>query len=348
MIIYVAVILALLLAGGRPRIRGLHEDYLSKETTDAVRGVFILLIFAAHFNSYVDLTVAPLDIAYRKVWTAMGQAVVTCFLFYSGYGVALSAQSKGDAYVRAMPRKRILPTLLIFDCSVILYLILQLFRGRRYGLGELIAAFLAWGSLGNSNWYIFSILGCYLITWIVLRGRKLDRVTVARITVCTMAFILALFCAGQDSWWYNTLLCYPLGMWYFLYRDRINRFMSKGTHYWPTLALTVLAFLVSHKFWDPPSGWTYVLTMLLFTLCVVFLTMKFQPRNPILIYCGKHLQGLYLLHRIPFIIIGDYYPYTSGAGIYLYFAMGVAGAFLLEALFSRAMIFLRDSTPADG
>lgn len=346
MIIYVVVIFFLLQAGGRPRIRGLYEDYLSKDSTDAVRGIFILLIFAAHFNSYVDLTAAPLDLAYRKVWIAMGQTVVTCFLFYSGYGVALSAQKRGDAYVRAMPRKRILPTLLIFDCSVILYLLLQILRGRTYGFWDLISALLAWGGFGNSNWYIFSILGCYLITWVVLRGRKLDQVTVSRITICTVVFMLALFCAGREPWWYNTLLCYPLGMWYFLYRDQIDRFMSKGAHYWPTLALTALAFLVSHKFWNPSSGLMYMLTMLLFALCVVFLTMKFQLRNPVLIYCGKHLQGLYLLHRLPFIIIGDYFPYKSGPGIYLYFAMGVAGAFLLEALFSRAMAFLRNSTPA--
>lgn len=346
MILYVVAIALLALQGMKLRLRSFNEDYLTKESTDAVRGIFILLIFAAHFNGYVDLTIAPLDIAYRKLWLAMGQTVVTCFLFYSGYGVALSAKKKGDAYVRAMPRKRILPTLLIFDCSVILYLLLQLFRGRSYDLRALILALLAWGGFGNSNWYIFSILGCYLITWLVLRGRELDQVTAARVTIGIVVFILALFCAGRDPWWYNTLLCYPLGMWYFLYRDKIDRVMSRNTVYWPVLALTAVAFVIAHKFWNPISGPVHMLTMLLFTLCVVFLTMKVQLHSPILIYCGRHLQGLYLLHRLPFILIGDYVPYRSGNGIYLYFALGVAGAFLLDALFSRAMTFLRGSTPA--
>lgn len=346
MILYVVAIALLALQGVKLRLRSFNEDYLTKDSTDAVRGIFILLIFAAHFNGYVDLTAAPLDIAYRKVWLAMGQTVVTCFLFYSGYGVALSAKKKGDAYVRAMPRKRILPTLLIFDCSVILYLLLQLSRGRSYGLWDLILALLAWGGFGNSNWYIFSILGCYLITWIVLRGRELDKVTVARVTVAVVVFILALFCAGRDSWWYNTLLCYPMGMWYFLYRDKIDRFMAKGICYWPTLILTGIAFLAAHKFWNPQSGPVCMLTMLLFTLCVVFATMKVQLRSPILIYCGKHLQGLYLLHRIPFIMLGDILPWRTGPGIYLYFALGVAGTFLLEFVFTGAMNFLRGSVPA--
>lgn len=341
MILYVGLIALLSLQGMKLRFRSFNEDYISKDSTDAVRGIFILLIFAAHFNGYVDLTITPLDIAYRKVWLAMGQTVVTCFLFYSGYGVALSAKKKGDAYVRAMPRNRILPTLLIFDCSVILYLLLQLSRGRAYSLKDFVLALLAWESFGNSNWYIFAILGCYLITWTILRGRELDRVTVARITACTVVFILALVCAGRDPWWYNTLLCYPLGMWYFLYQGKIDHFMSQSIVYWPVLALTAVAFVVAHKFWNPSSGPVYMLTMLLFALCVVFLTMKIQLHSSILIYCGRHLQGLYLIHRIPFIILGDIFPWKSGPSIYVYFTLGLVGTFLLESAFFKVITFLQ-------
>lgn len=345
MILYVVAIALLALQGLRPRMRGLNEDYLSKDSTDAVRGIFILLIFASHFALYVDPFTAFLDVLYRKVRVALGQAVVTCFLFYSGYGVALSVKRKGDGYTRAMPRKRILPTLLISDCAVILYLILQLWRGNTYSLKHLALACIGWVGVGNSCWYIFAILGLYLITWIVLRGRELDAVTVGRISVATLAFMLFILCAGQPSYCYDTLLCYPMGMWFFLYKDRIDAFLSKGSRYWPVALLTVAAFLLAHKMWER-SLFFYVLTMLLFTLCVVLFTMKIQLRSPVLMYCGRHLQGLYLLHRIPFIILGDISPWRNGPEIYLYFALGVAGAFLLDAVFSRVMAFLRGSTPA--
>lgn len=345
MIFYVAAIALLALQGVRLRIRSLNEDYLSKEGTDAVRGIFILLIFASHFVQYVDPYTALLDILYQRVRVALGQAVVTCFLFYSGYGVALSAKRKGDRYTREIPRRRVLPTLLITDCAVILYLILQLWRGNTYSLKYLALACIGWNSVGNSCWYIFAILGLYLITWIVLRGRELDAVTVGRISVATLAFTLFLLCAGRPSYCYDTLLCYPLGMWFFLYKDRIDAFLAKGSRYWPVAILTVAAFVLVHKVWNR-SLFFYVLTMLLFALCVVLFTMKVQLRSPVLIYCGRHLQGLFLLHRIPFIFLGDYLPWKSGPGIYLYFALGVAMTFLLEAVFSRAMTFLRSSTPA--
>lgn len=341
MVLYVVAIA--LLAQQGMKLKSFNENYLSKDGTDAVRGIFILLIFASHFIQYVDSPTALPDILYQNLRIALGQAVVTCFLFYSGYGVALSAKRKGDCYTRSMPRRRILPTLLVYDCSLLLYLILQLWRGRTISLEKLFFAAIAWNGIGNSDWYIFAILGLYLVTWLVLRGRELDSVTVGRISVATLAFMLALLCAGKGAYWYNTLLCYPLGMWFFLYKDRIDAFMSKPSRYWPVAILTVAAFVLAHKAWNR-SLFFYVLTMLLFTLCVVLFTMKVQLRSPALMYCGRHLQGLYLLQRIPFIFLGDYLPWKSGPGVYLYFALGVAMTFLLEAVFSRAMTFLQNST----
>lgn len=346
MILYVVLIALLALQGMKLHLRSFNEDYLSRDDTDAVRGIFILLIFASHFCGYVDPFTAPLDLLYSKLQGALGQAVVTCFLFYSGYGVAFSIQRKGDSYVRSMPRKRILPTLLVYDCSVMLYLILQLWRGRTISLKQFLLALAAWQGIGNSAWYIFAIVGCYIITWLVLRGRELNAVSVSRVCIATLAFLLLILCADRSlAYRYDTLLCYPMGMWFCLYKDRIDRFLSKGSRYWLTAAGVGVAFVLAHKLWNR-SLFFYILTMLLFTLCVVLFTMKVQLRSPVLIYCGRHLQGLYLLQRIPFMLLGDHLPWKNGPGIYLYFALGVALTFLLDVLFSRAMTFLRSSTPA--
>lgn len=344
MIFYVAAIALLALQGMKLRLRSFNEDYLSKDSTDAVRGIFILLIFASHFAFFVDPFTAPLDSIYWRLRTALDQSVVTCFLFYSGYGVALSARKKGTAYIRSMPRKRILSTLLIYDCSQLLFLLVQLWRGKSYGTVDFLLSLIAWKSFGNDNWYIFVILGLYVITWLVLRDRELNAVTVARVSLGALAFLLFLCCAGQGVWWYNTLLCYPLGMWFFLYKDKVDRFMSNAAYYWPTLLLMVFAYCSVHTVWRRSMA-LYVLAMLLFALCVVLFTMKVHLRSPILIYCGKHLQGLFLLHRLPYIVLSDYFPH-NGPGIYLYFALSVAITFVLDALFSRAMTFLRNSTPA--
>lgn len=343
MILYILAIALLALQGMKLRLRSFNEDYLSKDSTDAVRGLFILLIFASHFSYYVEPYTAPLDTLYWQVRVFLGQGVVTCFFFFSGYAIGWSAQTKGAGYVRAMPRKRILPTLLVYDCSQIIFLLAQIYRGKSYGAKDFLLSLLAWKSFGNDNWYIFVILGLYSITWLVLRGKELNRVTVARVSVCALAFLLFLRCAGPGTWWYNTLLCYPMGMWFFLYKDKIDEFLSKEGCYWAMAIAVGAAFLLLHKVWDRAMLF-YILTMLLFALCVVLLTMKVHLRSPVLIYCGRHLQGLFLLHRIPFVLLNDYFPHR-GLGIYLYFALSVAIAFLLDAIFSKAMSFLWTGAP---
>lgn len=40
-----------------------------------------------------------------------GQLIVVMFLFYSGYGVMESVRSKGTAYIKSIPFKRVLSTL---------------------------------------------------------------------------------------------------------------------------------------------------------------------------------------------------------------------------------------------
>lgn len=334
MILYVGMIFALLLAGGRPRIRGLHEGYLSKESTDAVRGVFILLIFASHFAQHVDRYTLPMDLAYWRLRIALGQAVVTCFFLYSGYGVALSADKKGQDYVRTMPARRILPTLLVYDCSMLLCAITLLGEGERFTLGYFVRSLIAWERIGNDNWYIFVITALYTITWLVLRKRPVRREAVMAITTCCVGLMLALICAGRS--WYNTLLCYPLGMWYYLYKEKIDVFLGRRSlNYFAAAACAAALYIGFHKLWEV-NLLCYVITMMLFALCVVLFTMKFEIKNPVLIYCGQHLQGLFLLHRIPMIVLQKYFDTGSESPArYLYFALCVALTFLLEAVFSR-------------
>ena len=341
MIIYVVVVFFLLLAGGRPRIRGLHENYLSKENTDAVRGIFILLIFLSHFVQYLDPLTQPWDVPYGRLRAALGQAVVTLFFYYSGYGVALSADKKGENYVRHMPTRRILPTLLTYDCSALLYLILQMCRGINITFGQFVQTMLAWKGVGNSTWYIFVILALYTITWLVLCKRPMSKSAAMAITTCCVTLVLAFMSMGMGQLFYDTLLCYPLGVWHYVYKEKIDTFLSKrGINYIAVAGCAAVLFAVFHKVWKV-NILCYMMTMLLFAICVVLFTMKFEIKNPILIYCGKHLAGLYLLQRIPMILLQDFFDTGSESPQrYLYLVLSLALTLLLDAVFTRWIRFM--------
>ena len=123
MIIYILIIAGLILHHASFRMSGISQYYISKDGTDAVRGIFILLIMASHFTQYITAYPLPADVFYMRLRTFLGQFVVCMFLFYSGYGVTLSFAEKGDVYRKQFPRKRILRTLLIFDLAVAFYYI---------------------------------------------------------------------------------------------------------------------------------------------------------------------------------------------------------------------------------
>ena len=155
---------------------GLNAAYLSPDRTTSIKGIFVLLVFLSHANNYLlsmpAYTADVLNQPYVNFQSHLGQGVVVMFLFYSGYGVMESIKKKGALYVHAIPKRRILKTLLHFDIAVLLYLFLDLALGtlaRRSPLTVLLA-FTGWTSLGNSNWYIFAVLMLYLFTFVAFFG----------------------------------------------------------------------------------------------------------------------------------------------------------------------------------
>lgn len=68
------------------------EDYLSKEQTGAVRGIFTCIIFFSHLKQYITFEMS-IDVLYGSILGYIGQLMVVIFFFYSGYGIAQSVQS---------------------------------------------------------------------------------------------------------------------------------------------------------------------------------------------------------------------------------------------------------------
>ena len=169
MIVLLVLLASLCCWGAKPCLKKEElSDYLSLEYSQAVKGFFILLVFFSHYNSYVSYTLDS-DLIYLRVVNSFGQAMVTMFLFYSGFGVMESIRKKGIDYVRKLPRDRILRTWFNFAAAVLLFTGLALVRRIPFTLGQFLLSLTGWESMGNSNWYIFIILCLYLITFAVFR-----------------------------------------------------------------------------------------------------------------------------------------------------------------------------------
>ena len=99
-------------------------DYISKEKTIAVEGVFVVLVFIRHFFRY-DFPVGQYDGFAQTLDSSSTQLIVTLFLFYSGFGVMESIRRKGyKLYTKTLPSKAI-KLLLRFDVAIILFMLVN-------------------------------------------------------------------------------------------------------------------------------------------------------------------------------------------------------------------------------
>lgn len=307
MLLFYVAILILLLFGLKYKQNGIHMDYIQRRQTDTIKGLFILMVFVGHCiveirNSGYGF-ISTIDRLGTRVHSEFGQLIVVMFLFYSGFGVMESIKTKGKEYIKQFPKHRLLTTLLNFDIAVAFFLLLNLALGKKMGFYRIGLSLIGWESLGNSNWYIFVILFCYLITWMgtkVYPNNSIKAFSFIAFFVLCGEIALSYLKHGQP-WWYNTMLCYPLGMAYCIHKKQILFISEK--YYSLILCFLLIGFLFFHfqHFIPALHGLSYNAKSIMFALLIVHLTMKFRVECRFLQWAGVYLFPIYIYQRLPMI-----------------------------------------------
>lgn len=321
----------------KPVLSGFNENYLAVDRTNAIKGLFILLVFLSHARNCISTLPQyasdPLNSFYDIFQDHLGQGVVVMFLFYSGYGVMESIKKKGSDYIHTFPKNRFAKTLLHFDIAVLLFVILDLCLGtlKDYSVLHVLLSFTGWESIGNSNWYIFAILILYLITYFAFKiFKNKTSKAVWLVTVLTVVYITVLALVGKDAWWFDTVLLYPLGMWYSVGKDKIETFVrKKPINYFALLILCCTVFIVSHLL--SSNIICYEISLVALCAVIVVVTIKVDINNKILEFFGKHLFEIYILMRIPMIVLLHFEETNS----YLFVAISFVVTLLISVLFKK-------------
>ena len=299
LILYLIFILILILWGIKFKD---NDDYISKERCNSIKGIFILLIILTHSMQYIGKSgyeFEGIDRTVSMFRNVIGQMVVVMFLFYSGYGVSLSVKKKGNSYVKSIPRRRLLSTLLNFDVAVMAYVVLNLLISKPMTVSQVGLSLLAWDSVGNSNWYIFVILICYAASYLVaITPIKKNNWVWTFILLVICIFVLTPF---KTPFWYNTILAYPAGSFFAEHQERIIPLLRK--YYWLLLAGFTSIFVVSYYFLPGVNGFSTNLASICFAFVIVMLSMKIVVGNAFLEWCGSHLFPLFIYQRIPMIVM---------------------------------------------
>ena len=128
-----------------------YDGYMSREQTQMINGIFIILVFMWHFNQYVQLN-AVIEVPFLYLNKIFGQLIVITFMFYFGYGVMTSIMKEHN-YVNRMPRRHIFKTMLLFDIAICLYVVMNVCLNIEMTWKQIILSFVGWEGVGNSTWY---------------------------------------------------------------------------------------------------------------------------------------------------------------------------------------------------
>lgn len=305
MIIFVCIIgLVALLS-----VRRQEDAFLSIHQTTVINGIFVILIFLSHSTQYLYLSDNLFDSVYGRFQNFHNQWVVTTFLAFSGYGVMGKIKSEGERYLKLFPKRRLLKTLVNFDIAVFAYLVMNSFLGIHYSAAETAGAFIGLTSVGNSNWYIFSILIMYAVTYVaacIFKGRN-NSVAMC-VTVFSVMYVIAAQMVGLPSRFVSTVSTYALGVWIALYKEQIyNAFVQK-----PIIWLIVLSVPVLATYRLRGSDYIMNINSCFFVLLVVWFMSHFRVQSKLLYFFGKHAFSIYILQRIPMTVMTHYYiPYGT-------------------------------------
>ena len=288
-----------------------NEDYLKKEVTTSINGIFVILIVFSHYKQYADFG-GVYDAPYLALREHLNQMVVASFLFYSGYGMMEAIKRKGEAYVDKLPSK-FWQLLFRFDIAVILFLILDKILGIEYPPTQIALAFTSWTSVGNSNWYITAILMIYVCMFLAFKVSFRITPAHAKKTGILITIILIIGCVfmqirmGRPGYCYNTMILASLGMLWSEYKSALEKVIMKNEFtYLLALAVTVAVYAVSFPHRKEYGIEGYTVWAVAFTILLVLITMKARIHNKILEWFGAHVFSIYILQRIPMMIL-DYF-----------------------------------------
>ena len=311
MIILLYLFLAVLLLWGIRCRREGWDDPFERKTTNAIKGFFIALVFLRHIFGYIVdggwVCSGFFDRVFLYLNRSVGQLLVVMFLFYSGYGVMTGVLTRGQEYVQTMPKRRILVTLLNFDIAVLVFFAVNMLWGVRQEIDVVGFSLVGWLSIGNSNWYIFDILVLYSVFWFAFRfGGQFMRPKWLLLVFTIMVTGVALWLSFvKPGWWSGTIMAFPLGSFYSMYKFRIIQFLQRYYKISLSVSLVLMIILETVSFFMSLGIW-YNLVAVTFATTVVILSMKIRVGNAALIWAGVHLFPLYIYQRLPMIVVSRF------------------------------------------
>ena len=332
MLVFIFILVALICSGlSAAKKNEFYEDYCSKKNTNTINAIFSILIFLSHAVTYVRLD-GVLDKPYFEFRSFLGQLVVVTYLFFSGFGIMESIKKKGVDYVKEMPKNRFFKLWYHFAIVILLYTVVSVgVAGKKYTVIHWLLSFTGLKAIGNSNWYLFVTFALYIIVILsFLLFKKSQKVALISVGILCIGFVLLEKEMGLGSRYYNTLLCFPLGMFFSMLKPNIDKLFMKNDIFW-FVGFSASVVLFAYFSQNRDNRLLYYILFTFFALAViVMLLMKVNINNSVLDWFGQHIFSFFILQRIPMILLREFGYNKNG---YFFIIVSFFGTVFLSVIF---------------
>ena len=287
-------------------IKGLNQyyaDYMGLKYTNSIKGIFVWIIFMQHYRNYYTKNIKYI---YHRILNNLGQKMVSLFLFYSGYGIFESFKKKGIEYIKTLPKKALV-LYIKFNLILLIFFLNNIILNNKITLKKYILSMIFISDIGNSNWFAFTIIFFYIYCFISFRPIKNSNYILIGIVLITIICIIHFHLVYQyfypnKLYSIDNTFCFLFGFYYSFLKKYIDEIiMENDCFYYSILTLfTSLYYYFNQKI---NNIYNLLIVNSIFSLIIVFISMKIRISNEFLLFLNSHSYSIYLLQRVIMIFI---------------------------------------------
>lgn len=315
-------------------------EWLSKDRTDAIRGVAILLVVLHHVTAIVIN-----DLPYTMPFVQMGFASVSLFFLMLGYAHMASYGSKELDYKFLWKKfkRMLIPYFLIW----IIYFVTCFIRSKQVNPSNCLADALHLAYPGTPCWYFKVQLLLYVIFFAVFgiimkKASPKKKAIVA--TVCILIYMAVAYYAGLQAYWYLTVIFFSFGLILGIYSKQVFSILKRYAILLLLLALLMFIVIQAGVFFIGFKGFYYpiqILLCILLNIICISAIAKFRFGSVVLKFMANISLELYLIHGV--MLSSDAFPvwnFAEGFDIFVYLFIAIILSWIIHMISNKINTYI--------
>lgn len=304
--------------------------FLSKNNVDIVKGIAVIMIFLSHTAQRIcEGNIANRIFYYLFLYTGLLGVVI--FLFLSGYGLVIQYRKNENYFKDFFIKKHARIYLTFFLANIITTILSNIFLDSRYGVIDVIkSSALIKFSTGRELWFIVIILYYYFVFYFAFKFLKKNNLGIFMFS-STLVYIAICIMLNKGEWWYNTAICFPIGIIFSMNIEKIYCFFKK--YYSTILTLIIFLFLVCMILFEILHiQYIQFIIPIIFIILLVILLMKIKLQSNSINFINNISLEFYLLHGIVLDIVFKVKELKSAAYVLIAFIIAIILSKLLNSI----------------